>query len=598
MKETLYGIEIDYERDKLFTPFAMTLLSNFYFAEGETSPQQSFARAAAAYSYGDMELAQKLYDYASLHYFTFASPVLSNAPKPGEPWKAMPISCFLLDVPDTVKGLIDHTSELRWLSVKGGGIGANWSKVRPSSKKAPGPIPFLKTVDSDMVAYKQGKTRKGSCSVYLHISHPDIVEFIQMKIPTGGDINRKCQELFPAVKIPDSFMQAALEDKPWDLIDPSTGSVRETISARKLLEIILETRARTGGPFIMFEDTVDAGVPVFQKALGAKVNNSNLCTEIVQVNGQIEGEPHQRTAVCCLASLNAAKMSKWIGTDIVRVLLRTLDNVIQRFIENAPDELANARWSASQERSVGIGLLGFHDMLQQNHIPFESAMAVGLNKSLFKFIHDEALAETIKLAEERGPCPDAAKSGAMIRNALRIAIAPNANSSIFVDASPSIETRSSNAYVHRTRAGTHLVKNVNLENYMISNGFEEARRERIWNSILEYDGSVQHLTQDFDEWTREVYKTAFEIDQAWVVQHAADRQEYIDQAQSVNLFMPPKSQRDYLLRVFFSAWKKGLKTLYYQRTATPSKAHKVSKKMERVPLSSILVEEDCIACQG
>jgi ribonucleoside-diphosphate reductase alpha chain len=348
----------------------------------------------------------------------------------------------------------------------------------------------------------------------------------------------------------------------------------------------------------MFEDTVDAGVPVFQKALGAKVNNSNLCTEIVQVNGQIEGEPHQRTAVCCLASLNAAKMSKWIGTDIVRVLLRTLDNVIQRFIENAPDELANARWSASQERSVGIGLLGFHDMLQQNHIPFESAMAVGLNKSLFKFIHDEALAETIKLAEERGPCPDAAKSGAMIRNALRIAIAPNANSSIFVDASPSIETRSSNAYVHRTRAGTHLVKNVNLENYMISNGFEEARRERIWNSILEYDGSVQHLTQDFDEWTREVYKTAFEIDQAWVIQHAADRQEYIDQAQSVNLFMPPKSQRDYLLRVFFSAWKKGLKTLYYQRTATPSKAHKVSKKMERVPLSSILVEEDCIACQG
>lgn len=582
-------IEIDRRKDAKLTDFARQLLRSFYMREDEESPQEAYARAALAYCDGDLEFAQRIYDYASKGWFMFASPVLSNAPAPGETWKSLPISCFLTYVPDTLEGLIEHTSELRWLSVKGGGVGGHWSAIRSVSGKSPGPIPFLKTVDADMTAYRQGTTRKGSYAAYLDISHPDILEFLQIRLPTGGDPNRKCLNLHNAINITDDFMEACLDDRMWELKDPNDGSVRESMPARKLFERILEVRGRTGEPYLNFIDTANRHLPEALKRLGLRCHGSNLCNEIHLPTSE------ERTAVCCLSSLNLELFDEWRDTPIVRDLIRMLDNVLEVFIQNAPHVLSRAILSASRERSLGLGAMGFHAYLQNNLIPWESAMAKGTNLAMFAHIKAEAVAASEELANEKGEYPDGAGEGR--RNAHLLAIAPNANSSILLGTSPTIEPWKSNAYTHRTRVGSHQVRNPALARLLNEKVEDGEEREKVWSSITTNGGSVQHL-DILDEWEKQVFKTAFEIDQRWVVAHAADRQRFICQGQSVNLFFPAGSSKDYVLMTHVKAWKEGLKGLYYLRTTAGVDADKVSSKIERVALKDYVEEEECLACQG
>jgi len=576
-------IKIDLSRDKLLSDQATQLLKDYYMIRGESSPQEAFARAALAYCDGDYRFAQRIYDYASKQWFMFASPVLSNAPRWGEPFKALPISCFLSYVGDTLGDLIAHNTEVAWLSVKGGGVGGHWSDVRAVSDKAPGPIPFLKVVDSQMTAYKQGKTRKGSYAAYLDIDHPDIIEFINFKLPTGGDANRKCFNLFNAVNVTNKFMKRLEADEMIELTDPHTGLYRDKISARKLWERILEARFRTGSPYINFIDTANEAMPEALKQQGLKIHGSNLCNEIHLPTNE------DRTAVCCLSSVNLEKYDDWRRTTMVRDLVRFLDNVLQAFIDNAPPELIRAKKSALRERSLGLGAMGFHGYLQKYNTPFESAIAKSLNRRIFKYIKDEALLETKLLATERGTPGDL--FGSNVRNAHLLAVAPNANSSIICGCTASIEPIKSNAYVHRTRAGSHLIKNRYLIDVLEKHN---ANDEKTWQSIIINEGSVQHL--DFlSEFERDIFKTAFEIDQAWVIEHAADRQEFICQGQSVNLFFPAGSDKSYVNSVHIKAWKKKLKGLYYLRTSSGNQAEKVSTQVQRNALKDA---EECISCHG
>lgn len=578
-----HGITVDTARDSRLSEQAMQLLQDYYLLTEERSPQEAFARAALAYSAGDIGLAQRVYDYASKGWFMYASPVLSNAPRYGEKPKALPISCFLTYVGDNLDELINHNAEVAWLSVKGGGVGGHWSDVRGVSDKAPGPIPFLKVVDSQMTAYKQGKTRKGSYAAYLDVSHPDIVEFTNFKLPTGGDINRKCFNLFNAVNVSDAFMQAVVDGTEWELKDPSNGVVRETTPARHLWQRILEARFRTGSPYINFIDTANKGLPQEQKDKGLKIHGSNLCNEI-----HLATSP-DRTAVCCLSSVNLEKFDEWKNTQMVRDLIRFLDNVLQMFIDNAPDDIAKARFSAQQERSLGLGAMGFHGYLQNKGVSFESVAAKLINRNMFKHMKEEATHETKVLAHERGAAPDMVKSG--VRNAHLIAIAPNANSSIICGCSPSIEPVKSNAYVHRTRAGSHLVKSDSLAR-VLDEHYEN--KDEVWASIIMNEGSVQHLPFLTDD-EKSIFKTAFELDQAWVVEHASDRQQYICQGQSVNLFFPAGSNKSYVNAIHLRAWKAGLKGLYYLRTSAGVQADKVGLKVERDALKDA---EECISCHG
>lgn len=964
-KQDYHGIEIDLSRDKLHDEFSLSLLRQYYMLKDEKSPQESFARTALAYCAGDLEFAQRIYDYASQLWFMFASPVISNAPAPGQPWKSLPISCYLMHVEDNLKSLIDHTSELRWLSVKGGGVGTNWSAIRSVSEKAPGPIPFLKCVDTDMLAFTQGSTRRASYAAYLDVSHPDIIEFLEMRMPTGGDANRKCMNLHNAVNITDAFMEACIEGRSWDLIDPHDKTVRDTVDARELLQRIIEVRFRTGEPYLQFIDEANRQLPEPLKAKGLKINGSNLCLagdqrvptnkglltakelyerqcedglivtdgvkaqkassmelihekahlyEIKLANGlthtvtgdhrvvvrtkakpvetmniealklsvgdlvaiqsnkgvfgpkhmpeeafllglyqgdgtttpsgnpviclwekdfDIENEivttmsmmlvkyglteypstaggylhyrqtvePHfveantgtsnvrkrvmqsaalrrsnlgfekgvvptwiwesdeetqwqyirglfltdgtynatkgkgnpsylsltsihrdflsdlqlilanlgcrftlaemrkagqqllpdgkggqklynvktawrltagskatalkfeekfrfisrkgkvvepgiyrdntkkfykvvsvnrvddgpaycltvdstnhvfvangvithncneiqlatsdERTAVCCLSSLNLELYNEWQHTNIVADLIRFLDNVLQVFIDNCPPEMEKAKYSAMQERSLGLGALGFHAYLQRMNVPFESAMAVMLNKSMFAQIKEQAVAATEKLAVERGSYLD--DPNGTRRNAHLLAIAPNANSAIIANSSPSCEPRKSNAYAHRMRAGTHLVKNKYLDN-ILKERLSPTELDKVWDDIILNQGSVQQLTC-LDDYEKQVFKTAFELDQKWVVQHASDRQPYICQGQSVNLFFPSGSDRNYVLAVHLKAWKEKLKGLYYLRTTAGVNVN-ISQKVERIPLADYAKSEECLACEG
>ena len=588
-KETYLGVQIDKNRDEILSEQSEKLLTEYYCRSDETSPQMAFARAANAYSYGDKKLAQKIYDAASKGWFMFASPVLSNAPLPKEKVKALPISCFLTYVPDSLEGLIDHSAELRWLSVKGGGVGGHWSSVRSVSDIAPGPIPFLHTVDADMIAYRQGKTRKGSYAAYMDISHPDIMEFLQIRIPTG-DVGRKCLNIHHAVNVTDEFMTAVEEDKTWDLKDPNDTTVRETFSARKLWEIVLETRFRTGEPYINFIDTANRALPQTMKDKGLKINGSNLCNEIHLPTNE------DRTAVCCLSSLNLERYDEWKDTSLVKDLIRYLDNVLQFFIDNAGDEISRARYSAQQERSLGLGAMGFHSYLQQHRIPFESELATSINDAIFKQIKEYAVEETELLAKERGEAPDMEGTGR--RNSHLLAIAPNANSSMIVSCSPSIEPHKANAYTHRTRAGSHLIKNRYLKEELENLNMETPE---IWTSIITNGGSVQHLEFLSDE-IKSVFKTAIEINQNVIVRLAGDRQKYLCQGQSLNVYFPAGASKKYLHEVHFRAWKEGCKGLYYLRTETSNRAENVAEKVELnklTDLTDIQKEEDeCIACQG
>ena len=576
-------IDIDLSRDKLISEQSTQLLKDYYMLPNEKSPQEAFCRAAYAYCYGDIKFAQKIYDYASKQWFMFSSPVLSNAPRPEEEFKALPISCFLTYVGDTLKDLIEHNAEVAWLSVKGGGVGGHWSDVRAVGDKSPGPIPFLKVVDSQMTAYKQGKTRKGSYAAYLDISHPDIVEFINFKLPTGGDANRKCFNLFNAVNITDKFMTAVEQDDYWDLLDPHTELVRDRIEARKLWEKLLEVRFRTGSPYLNFIDTANRALPNALKKLGLKIHGSNLCNEIHLPTNE------DRTAVCCLSSVNLEKYDEWKDTSMVKDLIRFLDNVLQKFIDNAPQDIVKAKISALRERSLGLGAMGFHGYLQKHKIPFESPIAKGINMKIFKKIKEDALDETKNLAIKLGSPGDMVGTGH--RNAHLLAIAPNANSSIICNCSPSIEPIKSNAYVHRTRVGSHLIKNKYLIPVLESYG---KNVDVVWSSIIMKEGSVQHL--DFlTKQDKDIFKTAFEIDQQWVIEHAADRQPYICQGQSVNLFFPAGSDKSYINSVHLRAWKKELKGLYYLRTSSGNDADKVGMKIERNALKDA---EECISCHG
>lgn len=569
-----------------YSEHAKSLLKNFYMLPNETNPEEAFKRAAYAYSNNDNELAERIFSYVSKGWFMFSSPILSNA-RTDNSKTGLPISCFLSYVPDTVEGLIDHSTELRWMSVMGGGVGGHWSDIRSVSNKAPGPIPFIKTVDSDMQAWKQGVTRKGSYAAYIDVSHPDIIEFINLRVPTGGDTNRKCFNINNAVCISDEFMNAVADNKSWDLVDPASKQVKETMPARELWQRILEVRFRTGEPYFFFTDTVNAALPESLKEKGLKVNGSNLCAEITLPTNS------DRSAVCCLSSLNLEYFDEWKDTTIVEDCITFLDNVLQFFIENAPKSLKKAIDSAIKERSLGLGTMGFHSYLQSKNIPWESPMAKGMNKRLFKHIKQKAVQQTELLAKTRGEYEDGVGYGR--RNSHLLAIAPNANSAIILDTSPSIEPWKSNAFTHRTRAGSFLQKNRYLDE-LLKNMFkdDELKYNEIWQSIILNKGSVQHL-DCLTDYQKAVYKTAFEIDQAWLIEHAADRQEFICQSQSLNLFFPAGSDKAYVNYVHILAWKKKIKTLYYLRTDSGAAAEKISEKIERKALKDY---SECVACQG
>ena len=587
-------VKIDKKKDALLEEYAVGMLKDFYLRDYEKSPQEGFRRAAEAWSKYreemDDELAQRLYDYVSNKWFMFASPVLSNAPN-GESKKnkGMPISCFLTYVPDTLEGLIGHSSELRWLSVYGGGVGGHWSDVRTVSDIAPGPIPFIHTVDADMIAYRQGKTRKGSYAAYMNIHHPDIMEFLNIRIPTG-DVQRKALNIHNAINITDEFMNAVKENTDYELRDPKDGTVKETTNARKIWERIMDVRFRTGEPYLNFIDTANASLPQPLKDLGLKIHGSNLCNEIHLPTDA------DRTAVCCLSSLNLEYYDEWKDTSIVRDIIRMLDNVLQYFIDNAPDTIERAKYSAGRERSIGLGAMGFHSLLQKHGVAWESESAREINKVVFSHIQSEAIKETELLATERGEYPDGIGSGR--RNSHLLAIAPNASSGVILSTSPSIEPLKANAYTHRTRAGSFLVKNKYLTELLEAKG---KNNDTVWTSIITAKGSVQHLNF-LNEGEKAIYRTADELDQMWLITHAAERQEFICQGQSVNLFFPAGVSKGTVNKVHFNAWKKGLKGLYYLRTEAGSRAENVSEKVERVALqqdtrSIIYGKQDCPFCQ-
>ena len=584
------------------TEQSVKLLKDYYMRDDEKTPEEAFRRTAEAFSAGDSKLAKRIFSYINKNWFMFSSPILSNAPRKDEKVRGLPISCFLGYVPDTLEGLIDHTSELRWLSVKGGGVGGHWSDVRSVSDIAPGPIPFLHTVDADMTAYKQGVTRKGSYAAYMDISHPDIMEFMSLRIPTG-DVNRKCLNLHHGVNVPDEFMEAVEQGLPWNLVDPKTRKVLETVRARELWETLLETRYRTGEPYIYFIDKANEAYPQTQKDKGLFSRGSNLCIEITLPTNE------ERTAVCCLSSLNLEMYDEWKDSMLVQDITVFLDNVLQYFIDNASDDISKARFSASQERSIGIGAMGWHNLLMKKSIPFESQAAAELNEEVFSLIKERAVIMSELLGEDRGECPDMEGTGR--RNANLLAIAPNANSSSIAGTSPSVEPIKANAFVHRTRAGSHLIKNKFLEILLKK---KNQNTESIWNSIISNNGSVTHLEFLTDN-EKDVFKTAIEIDQDAIVRLGGQRAKYICQSQSLNVFFPAGVDKKYLHEVHYNAWKYGNKSLYYLRTETSNRAEVLSEKIEQHTMKDysetpsgqdllagvsgeFATQEECVSCQG
>lgn len=588
-----FTLQIVPERDALLTEFGIATLRDRYLTDEETSPQQAFARAACAYA-SDEDHARRLYDYASKLWFMFSTPILSN----GGTKRGMPISCFLNFVPDSRGGLTDHYAENAWLSSMGGGIGGYWGAVRTNGvstsggSKSSGAIPFMKVVDSEVLAFAQGVTRRASYAAYLDISHPEIEEFLELRKPTGGDANRKCTNLHHGVNLSDAFMKiiegcanGTLKGDSWDLIDPHTKKTVKTVSARELWQRLLEIRVQQGEPYLHFIDTSNRFLPEAQKALGLRVNQSNLCSEITLPTDE------ERTAVCCLSSVNLERWDEWrTAPKFIPDLVEMLDNVLTYFIENAPKALSKAVYSAIRERSIGIGAMGFHALLQSKHLSFESPMAVGLNRRIFSHIKGEALAHSKLLASTRGEAPDAQGTG--VRNMHLLSIAPNASSSIICGGpSPSIEPFRANAYTQKTKTGTFLVKNGYLEKLLETKG---QNTPEVWSSIITNRGSVQHL-ECLDEYEKDVFKTALEIDQRWIVDHAAERQQYVCQAQSVNLFLPADVSIPELHFLHLRAWKKGLKSLYYLRSEAVKRAENVSLKITREALKDY---EGCLSCEG
>ena len=594
---SVHGITVDYSRDNLFDELGIKRLKESYMKEDENSPQERFAYVSSKFG-SNPEHSQRLYEYSSKHWLSYSTPILSF----GRSARGLPISCFLPYLHDSSAGLVDTLSEVNWLSMLGGGIGIGVG-IRSADDKSTGVMPHLRTYDASSLAYRQGRTRRGSYAAYLDINHPDIMLFLDMRKPTG-DPNMRALNLHHGINITDDFMQIIercmldpLIDDSFELKDPHDQQVREIVSAKELWMKILELRMQTGEPYLHFIDTSNKHLPEFQKKLGLSIKQSNLCAEIVLATDK------ERTAVCCLSSVNLEYYDDWKNDKLfLRDVAEMLDNVLQYFIDNAPDSVSRAKFSASRERSIGVGALGFHAYLQHNGIPFESALAVSKNRQIFKHIREGLDHANLEIGKERGEAPDAQGTGRRFSHTS--AIAPNASSSIIMgNTSPSIEPYRANAYRQDTLSGSHLNKNKWLDNIIKEkcNGNAKLDYNEVWSSIIANDGSVQHL--DFlDDWTKEVFKTSMEIDQRWIVQHAADRQPYIDQAQSVNLFFRPDSNIKYIHVVHFLAWKNGLKTLYYCRSEKISKADKVSKKVERkvieeIDLKSLVDGDECLACQ-
>ena len=590
------GINIDLERDKLFDELGIKRLRESYMKEDEESPQHRFAFVSKAFG-TDTAHSQRLYDYSSKHWLSYSTPILSF----GRSKRGLPISCFLNYIEDTAEGLVDNLSETNWLSMLGGGVGIGFG-IRSADDKSTGIMPHLKIYDASSLAYRQGRTRRGSYAAYLDISHPYIIPFLEMRKPTG-DPNVRCLNLHHGINITDDFMniieQSMLNpdfDDSWPLIDPNTKEVRETVSAKMLWQMILELRMHTGEPYIHYIDTSNRMLPQWLKDKGLKVNQSNLCSEIILPTNE------ERTAVCCLSSLNLETYDEWKDNELfLRDVAEMLDNVLQYFIDNAPDSISRARYSASRERSIGVGALGFHAYLQKNGIPFEGVMAKVENNRMFKNIRGKLDEANLQLGTERGEAPDAGGTGKRFSHLM--AIAPNASSSIIMgNTSPSIEPYRANAYRQDTLSGSYLNKNRWLDKIIKEKAKDDNDYNDIWSSIIANDGSCQHL-DILSDLEKGVFKTSMEIDQRWVIDLAADRQVYIDQAQSLNLFFRPDAHIKYIHAIHFMAWKKGVKTLYYCRSEKIGKADKVSKKIERqvikeLDMVQVAQGNDCIACEG
>jgi ribonucleoside-diphosphate reductase alpha chain len=592
-------VRIDRSRDAKLTEFGKATLTDRYLMPGE-SFQDLFARVATHFA-DDSAHAQRLYDYISNLWFMPATPVLSN----GGTKRGLPISCFLNESSDSLEGIVDLWNENVWLAARGGGIGSYWGNLRSIGEqvgrngKTSGVIPFIRVMDSLTLAISQGSLRRGSAAVYLPVSHPEIEEFIEIRRPTGGDPNRKALNLHNGVVISDDFMRAVENDEDWKLVSPKDGSVIRTVKARSIWIRILTARIETGEPYIIFGDTVNRAIPEHHKLAGLRVKMSNLCSEITLPTG-IDNYGQERTAVCCLSSLNLETYREWKDhPTLIEDVMRFLDNVLKDFIDNAPnDRMRRARYSAMRERSVGLGVMGFHSFLQANGIPLESAMAKAWNLRIFKHIKAQADAASQVLAEERGPCPDAADYGINERFSNKLAIAPTASISIICGgASPGIEPIAANAYTHKTLSGSYAVRNKHLARLLEEKG---KNTEEVWTSITVNEGSVQHLDFLTDD-EKAVFKTAFEIDQRWLIEHAADRQPYICQSQSLNIFLPADVHKRDLHQIHMMAWKRGVKSLYYLRSKSMQRADIVSsnglKPVEKADPVEPRNYEECLACQ-
>jgi ribonucleoside-diphosphate reductase alpha chain len=614
-------VEIDQSRDERFTDFGKAVLEDRYLLPGETY-QALFARVASTYGDDDGH-AQRIYDYMSKHWFMAATPILSN----GGADRGLPISCFLNESSDSLKGIVELWTENVWLASNGGGIGSYWGNLRSIGErvgiagKTSGVIPFIRVMDSLTLAISQGSLRRGSAAVYLPMSHPEIEEFIEIRRPTGGDPNRKAPNLHHGVLVPDAFMRAVEADEEWALVSPADQAPVRKLRARDLWIKLLTARIETGEPYIVFSDQVNRAVPEHHKLAGLSVKTSNLCSEITLPTG-IDHLGNERTAVCCLSSLNLERFLEWRDHPLfIEDVMRFLDNVLQDFIDNAPDGMERAKYSASRERSVGLGVMGFHSFLQANRVPFETAMAKAWNVKMFRHIQSQADAASHVLADERGPCPDAADYGFHERFSYKTAIAPTASISIICGgASAGIEPISGNSYTHKTLSGSFNVRNRHLAALLAEKGCND---DATWTSITVNEGSVQHLDCLSDD-EKDVFKTAFELDQRWVIELAGDRASYIDQSQSVNVFLAADIHKRDLHQIHLMAWKHGLKSLYYCRSKSIQRAEDVSvagvvnegtvkfsplplpgAEGEPLPIAAMNTEdgdeatdyEECLACQ-
>ena len=592
------GITIDPNRDKLFDELGTLRLKESYMMDDEISPQERFAYVSKTFG-SNTDHSQRLYDYVSKHWLSYSTPILSY----GRSKRGLPISCYLNFINDTAEGLVENLSETNWLSMLGGGVGIGFG-IRSADDKSTGVMPHLKMYDASSLAYRQGRTRRGSYAAYLDISHPDILLFLEMRKPTG-DQNFRCLNLHHGINIPDSFMQLIENcmtdpesDDSWELKDPHTKEVRETVSARDIWQRILEMRMQTGEPYIHFIDESNRKLPKWLKDIGLEINQSNLCSEIILPTNK------ERTAVCCLSSVNLEYFDEWSkDKNFLSDILEMLDNVLQKFIDDSPDAISRAKFSAMQERSVGVGALGFHAYLQRKRVPWESALAKSANLRMFRHIRKGLDEANKRLGTERGEAPDAKGTG--LRCSHVMAIAPNASSSIIMgNTSPSIEPWRANAYRQDTLSGAFLNKNKYLDKLLKEKCEEDPSidYDKAWSTIIANDGSVQTL-KFLSDYEKDIYKTSMEIDQRWIIEHAADRQQFIDQSQSLNVFFRPDTNISYLHAVHFLAWKKGLKTMYYCRSEKIGKADRVSRKIERqiiqeIDMSAIAAGEECLACEG